>query len=103
MKDHKLEVGTRRRCDNDGRLYLVKTETHRFCSDKCRKEFHRFGSPFLQLRARIQSEVELATAEIEFRIFAVLDAGAQSRYRAAYPQRARRFDEQLGEMERQAS
>jgi len=99
MKEPRLVIGSRRRCDNDGRFYTVKTETHRFCRDACRKAFHRYGSPFLQLRTCIQREVELAADAIEFRLFAALDGGAQARYRQANPKRAGRFDEQLEEVE----
>lgn len=103
MKDKPLVVGSRRRCDNDGRLYTVKTENHHFCRSKCRNEFNRFGSPFLRLRARIASEVEAASDAIESRMFSVLDAGGQARYRRMYPARARRFDELLNDQQQAAS
>lgn len=93
MKDNRLTVGSRRRCDCDGKPYTVKTETHRFCSDKCRADFHRYGSPFLKLREKIATEVDRMGEEIEFRFFAVMDRETQNKYRAAYPARGRRFDE----------
>lgn len=97
MKDIRLIVGKRRRCDQDGKPYTVKTETHRFCSDKCRMDFHRYGSPFLKLREKIAAEVDRLGDEIEFRIFVVLDRETQNRYRVTYPDRARQIDEQLRE------
>jgi hypothetical protein len=90
-----LEVGCRRRCDNDGHFYTVKSSNNRFCSDKCRKQFHRFGSPFLKLREQVSKEADRAGEEIEFRLFSILDHNSQDRYRRAFPRRAARFDEQL--------
>lgn len=88
-----LQIGSRRRCDNDARPYTVKSENHRFCSDRCRKQFHRYGSPFLRLRPLISKEVERALEEFEHSVFTVLDYNTQQRYRQQFPDRARRFDE----------
>lgn len=98
-----LEIGARRRCDNDGRWYTVKAAHHKFCSDICRKQFHRFGSPFLRLRDHINKEVERASEQIEYRIFSILDHNSQERYRRAFPQRGRSFDEQAEQSASQAS
>jgi len=87
-----LQVGARRRCDNCAKFYIVKRENHRFHSPACRVEFNRNGSPLLRLRPVISKEVEKLTAEIEFRIFKVLDQQTENRYRKQFPARARKFD-----------
>jgi hypothetical protein len=91
MDSQRLEIGAPRRCDNDGRLYTVKREHHRFCCNKCRSEFHRYGSPLLQLRPHIQAEVQQAMEQVELRIFAALHPRAQLRYRQQNPTRAGRL------------
>jgi hypothetical protein len=90
--NERLQVGTRRRCDNCGKPYTVNRENHRFHSPACRAEFHRTGSPLLRLRPVITKEVERLATEIEFRIFKVLDTQTERRYRAQFPARARKFD-----------
>lgn len=55
----------RKRCLNDGTLFLPATnrprETCKFCSEACRKEFHRYGGiNFYKQRAWIQEEVKKA-------------------------------------------
>jgi hypothetical protein len=87
-----LEIGSRRRCDNDGKLYTVKRPDHRFCRSKCRSEFHRFGSPYIQLRSQISKEVERIAEQMEYRLYTVLTADARMRYRQLWATRARRFD-----------
>jgi hypothetical protein len=87
-----LKVGDRRRCDNCGRPYTIKRENHRFHSPACRSEFHRNGSPLIRLRPVISKEVERMAAEIELRIFKVLDTQSERRYRAQFPARAKAFD-----------
>ncbi|PJF28482.1 MAG: hypothetical protein CUN53_00075 [Phototrophicales bacterium] len=53
----------RRRCDNCGNFYHKnpEREDHRHCSDRCRIEFSRNGSPLVRLRERIRKEVAGAT------------------------------------------
>lgn len=98
-----LEIGSRRRCDNDGKFYTVKSTNNRFCSDQCRKQFWRYGSPYLQLREQMSKEADRAAEEIEYRLFTILDHNSQERYRRAFPRRATRFDEQQREQSSQAS
>ena len=95
--EHALVIGTRRRCDNCSKFYTVVREHHRFCTARCRQEFHRFGSPLLRLRDRIGREVALASEAIELRMFSALDTQSQRRYATLYPSRARRIERQLAE------
>jgi hypothetical protein len=90
--DQALVIGSRRHCDNDGKLYTVKKKDHRFCTPKCRSEYHRFGSPYLKLRERISKEVERIGEDIEYRLFTALDVDARGRYMQRWPERARRFN-----------
>jgi hypothetical protein len=92
MLTRPLVIGTRRRCDNDGKLYTVRRADHRFCRTKCRQEFHQFGSPFLQLRPQICKEIARVSEEIEYRVYSAFDQQTRIRYRAMFPKQARRFD-----------
>lgn len=50
---------TRRRCNNCGRLYWPKKEEQKFCSDNCRKQFHRAGGlSYAKLENLIENIVE---------------------------------------------
>lgn len=90
-----LTVGAKRRCDQCPKFYTVQTKHHRFCTKKCRADFHRFGSPFLRLRPKIAEEARAAVDEYEMRMYAVMDQPTRNRYQTLYPARARHFDEQL--------
>jgi endogenous inhibitor of DNA gyrase (YacG/DUF329 family) len=93
--DQVLRVGAKRRCDQCPKFYIVQTKHNRFCSKRCRDDFHRFGSPYLRLRPKIAEEAKMAASEIEMRIFAVMDQPTRNRYATLYPARARQFEEQL--------
>lgn len=87
-----LEIGSHRRCDNDGRLYSVRKKDQRFCCENCRKQFHKQGSPFLKLREKIEQEVARAVEECERRVYMTLDPAQKQRYRTYWPTRATKFD-----------
>ena len=103
MERH-LEIGARRRCDFDGRLYTVKKPDHRFCSDNCRKKYHKGGSAYLILRDRMNREihslVKAAADEAEARILRALDTATQHSYSQLFPERASRAAE-LNQAKRQ--
>lgn len=79
----------RRRCDNCPKFFMQTRADHRFHSAKCRREFHRNGAGFGQLKERIpkfitkevaRQIVELLTPE---GIAAVQAAGRRRRERIA--------------------
>lgn len=103
MSTPTFAVGSRRRCDNCPKYYTVLKPDHRFCSTRCRKEFHRFGTPLLRLRPIMNKEIERAAEQTEFRIFTALDQPTAQRYRKLYPTQARRFDAMTREAEAESA
>jgi hypothetical protein len=49
--------GRRFRCLNCPRFYECRREDQRFCSDACRKEFHRYGGGYAKLREHVEKMV----------------------------------------------
>lgn len=103
MQPEGFGIGTRRRCDNDGKFYLVKARHHRFCKAECKAEYHRFGSPLLRLRDHLPAEilrvVEPLITAAELRIFKTLEPEQQTRYRRAFKTHAALLDRIWGEEE----
>lgn len=93
MPTIKFEIGRRRRCDYDGKLYTVRKGDHRFCSTNCRVLYHKQGSPLMRLRDILPREIHHVADEIEARLYSALDQAAQVRYRGLYPKRARHLEE----------
>ncbi len=59
----------RRRCKNDGVLFLVTKPNREFCSDNCRKEFHaNGGNAFGPLKTRLEKLVRAITRDLEGRL-----------------------------------
>lgn len=54
----------RMRCDNCFAPTPKRTGNKRFCSDQCRKEFHRHGSAFGPLRVKLEKIIAQATREL---------------------------------------
>lgn len=59
----------RRKCLNDNRLFLPKLQRQRFCSDSCRKEFHRYGANYgpikMGLERALGKKYELLEKELK--------------------------------------
>lgn len=53
----------RKRCDNDGKLFYVTKPTRRFCSNKCRMEYHRHGNSFGPLKDKLYKLIEKRVRE----------------------------------------
>lgn len=54
-KKQKLEP---RRCANDNRKFQPKLKIQKFCSDQCRKQFHRYGSSYGPLKTGLEKIIK---------------------------------------------
>lgn len=57
MKKEPVEL-PRRRCDNCPHFFRPKQAKQRFCSNKCRMEFHRYGAAYGPLKDKLENLVE---------------------------------------------
>jgi len=48
----------RRKCDQDGRMYQPTRPNSRFCSDECKRAFHRHGGAYMKLKADTAKEIK---------------------------------------------
>lgn len=51
------EIGRRKRCENCPALFVKHQPHQRFCSDNCRKEFHKYGGAFAKVRAEMEKQI----------------------------------------------
>ena len=75
-----IKVGVKRTCDMCPRRYTPVTKKHRFCSDTCRADFHKFGPTLLRLRDRIAREVSLQGPEWIYAVWLALDQHTRNRF-----------------------
>lgn len=74
IKDSLVEyraVPKKKRCENCFALFERKKHapsTKRFCSDRCRKEFHHHGSAFGPLRVRLEKMIAQGVKELKVRL-----------------------------------
>lgn len=54
----------RRRCDNCNTLFRPGRIWAKFCSEKCRKEFHRYGSSYGPLKTGLHKAIDKKYAEL---------------------------------------
>jgi hypothetical protein len=54
----------RRRCLADNKLFYPKLQKQRFCSDACRKEFHRYGESYGPIKMGLERAVEKKYGEL---------------------------------------
>jgi hypothetical protein len=55
----------RRRCLSDNKLFYPKLQKQRFCSDACRKEFHRYGESYGPIKMGLERALEKKSADLE--------------------------------------
>jgi hypothetical protein len=99
-----LVIGSRRRCDNDGVFYIVKATNHRFCTDKCRQMWARYGCPYVMLRETIQPMIEqqvkigiedarASDRDFQLKLVSVMPGNIRDAFQTAFPEFAERVDE----------
>jgi hypothetical protein len=58
----------RRRCPNCNKVFQPTRRWARFHSDKCRKEFHRYGAGYYPIKAALEKAIEEKYAGLEKQI-----------------------------------
>lgn len=58
----------RRRCTNCPKFFWAIRKDHRFCSARCRKEFHENGTAYGKLRERLYKDIEKKLAAMSNQI-----------------------------------
>ena len=65
-----------RRCLNDNRPFQPKLTIQKFCTDACRKQFHRYGSSYGPLKTGLEKAIdqrcEGIAQNVEFQIKAAI-------------------------------
>ena len=62
----------RRKCDDCGKSYKplqpLRPNTRGFCSDNCRKSYHKHGGAYRKLKVEVQKMVERKFKDLEIRL-----------------------------------
>jgi hypothetical protein len=53
----------RKRCDNCGDLFPRTRTDRKFCSENCRKEFHRYGAAYGPIKQALEKLIDKRTRE----------------------------------------
>lgn len=69
----------RKRCETCGDLYKPYRPDQRFCSVKCRTDFHHHGGAYAKLKPLLLKELRQRTAEIEAKLSRDVDARVERR------------------------
>jgi hypothetical protein len=59
----------RRRCLTDNKLFHPKLQRQRFCSDACRKEFHRYGESYGPIKMGLEKALQRKYVELRREFF----------------------------------
>lgn len=69
----------RKRCETCGDLYKPFRPEQRFCSDKCRADFHHHGGAYAKLKPLLLKELTRRAADIEARLSKEVDSRVEAR------------------------
>ncbi|HEX8810325.1 MAG TPA: hypothetical protein VF760_15160 [Xanthobacteraceae bacterium] len=73
----------RRKCDNCGTSYRPKRpmrpgfDKYGFCRDECKKQFHKYGSAYIQIRPLVERHVKALAAELRTELQAIAAEAAK--------------------------